>query len=83
MRRRILAGVLALTSAACGFRLFTNDPPTASDAPESAESPLALVTPLWSARRTPGSIVEAVGRARLLIDYAAVTAGTDQLPART
>lgn len=77
MRHRILAGVLALTSAACGFRLFANDPPTESDPLESAESSLALATPLWSARRTPESIVEAVGRARLLIDYAAATAGTD------
>ena len=58
---RTFAVVLAVAALGCGVFAFSGGDPTHPASPESA----ALATPVWSPRRVPQPIVDAVGAQRL------------------
>jgi D-alanyl-D-alanine carboxypeptidase/D-alanyl-D-alanine-endopeptidase (penicillin-binding protein 4) len=58
--RRILALVLVTAAAGCAFLALRSD-----DAPAATTNATRLATPLWSPRRVPQPIVDAVGAQRL------------------
>jgi D-alanyl-D-alanine carboxypeptidase/D-alanyl-D-alanine-endopeptidase (penicillin-binding protein 4) len=57
--QRVAAAVLAIAAVIAGVLAFTSDDTSSSAAPRLAS------TPLWSARRVPQAIVDAVGAQRL------------------
>lgn len=58
---RTFAVVLAIAALGCGVFAFSGGDPTHAAAPDGA----ALATPVWSPRRVPQPIVDAVGAQRL------------------
>ena len=58
--RRIVAVILITAAAGCGYLALRDD-----DAPAATTNAKRLATPLWSPRRVPQPIVDAVGAQRL------------------
>jgi len=73
--RSIVAGVLIVGAAVAAFVAFTGGDGSADSA---TTAPAAVATPLWSVRRVPEPVVEAVGAQRLqgALDAAAPGDGT-------
>jgi serine-type D-Ala-D-Ala carboxypeptidase/endopeptidase (penicillin-binding protein 4) len=70
--RRIVAVILITAAAGCGYLALRDD-----DAPAATTNAKRLATPLWSPRRVPQPIVDAVGAQRLQSQLDA-EAGTGQ-----
>jgi serine-type D-Ala-D-Ala carboxypeptidase/endopeptidase (penicillin-binding protein 4) len=68
--RRIVAVILITAAAGCGYLALRDD-----DAPAAATNAKRLGTPLWSPRRVPQPIVDAVGAQRLQSRLDAVLGG--------
>jgi serine-type D-Ala-D-Ala carboxypeptidase/endopeptidase (penicillin-binding protein 4) len=73
--RRVVAGVLLVAAAVALFVAFSGDD---SGAGSSGAAPAAAATPMWSVRRVPEPVVDAVGAQRLqaALDAAAPGGGT-------
>lgn len=69
---RTFAVVLALVAIGCGVVAFAS-----SDEERAAAEPTTLDTPIWSPRRVPQPIVDAVGAQRLQAELSAATAGVE------